>query len=48
MIQFERHHAKWHILGLALIVLVTGYIVVKLISDAKKQPVKVTVVSILG
>jgi hypothetical protein len=46
LIQFAKHHAKWHIIGLALIVLVTGYIVVKLISDAKKQPVKVTVVRI--
>jgi len=44
MIQFEKHHIKWHIIGLSLIVLATGYVVIKLISDAKKQPVKVTVV----
>lgn len=41
MIQFAKHHAKWHILGLALIVVATGYVVVKLISDARRQPVKV-------
>lgn len=46
MIQFARYHTRWHIIGLALIVLATGYVVVKLISDAKKQPVKVTVVRI--
>jgi len=44
MIQFAKHHTKWHIIGLSLIVLATAFVVVKLVSDAKKQPVKVTVV----
>jgi|GEM_PF-1744623 len=46
MIQFTRHHIRWHIIGLGIIALATVLFVFKLIQDARQQPVKTTVVKI--
>jgi len=46
MIQLTKHHAKWHLLGLIIIVLVTAFFVVKLIHDARRQPVAVQTITI--
>ena len=43
MIQFAKHHRVWNLLGLSLIVLATTFVVVKLIYDARRQPVAVKV-----